>query len=505
MKKFLALLLTLMLLTAANTGLFAALAAGTDATSSATVQSGSSTDATSGATTKGGHGGPGDSSGTRPGKPDGQTPQGTPPAMPDGQTPPDGAAPDGMPGGQDAGSETLNGATVISGETQNLVDPTFASTAADENALLVTSGGSAVIEGGTFTKSGDTTSEDASNFYGRNAVLAVQSGSTATLKNVTLTSGAEGANAVFATGEGASITLSGVTIRTTGNSSRGLDATMGGTITADNVDIATTGAHCAPIATDRGEGTVTVTGGTLSSQGDGSPCIYSTGSITLSGVTGTATGSECAVVEGKNSITLSGSSLTGAGNNGVMLYQSTSGDASDGTAVFSCQDSTLTTTSQGAMFYITNTKAEADLTRTALNFTSGVLVNVAGNDGSRNWGQTGANGGQFTLSMNEETVSGDMLCDAISTLAVTLNATSWTGALDTANAAQSSSLTLSADSTWTLTADSHVDVLTDADTTFANIQSAGFTVYYDAANELNAALNGQTYTLPGGGTLAPEA
>ena len=105
-------------------------------------------------------------------------------------------------------------------------------------------------------------------------------------------------------------------IYTTAGSSRGLDATYGGTITASDVDIVTEGAHCAALATDRGEGTVTVTRGTLMTSGEGSPCVYSTGAIRAVDSRGAASNSEIAVVEGKNSIELQNAELTGSVKHG---------------------------------------------------------------------------------------------------------------------------------------------------------------------------------------------
>ena len=40
--------------------------------------------------------------------------------------------------------------------------------------------------------------------------------------------------------------------------------------------------------------------------GDGSPCLYSTGQITVSGLTGQANGAQAIVVEGKNHATVAG-------------------------------------------------------------------------------------------------------------------------------------------------------------------------------------------------------
>lgn len=89
-----------------------------------------------------------------------------------------------------------------------------------------------------------------------NAGVLVDSSSSATLKNMKITTSAKGANAVFSTGTDSKIYISDSEISTTKDSSRGLDATYGGYIETDNVKISTQGGSCASLATDRGEGTV---------------------------------------------------------------------------------------------------------------------------------------------------------------------------------------------------------------------------------------------------------
>lgn len=102
--------------------------------------------------------------------------------------------------------------------------------------------------------------------------------------------------------------------------------------------------HCAALETDRGNGTVNVTNGTMTTAGQGSPGIYSTGDIKVSDAKITATGAEGAVIEGKNSISLTNTTLSGAKLWGVMLYQSFSGDAEIGTSSFKMNDGSLTDT-----------------------------------------------------------------------------------------------------------------------------------------------------------------
>lgn len=65
------------------------------------------------------------------------------------------------------------------------------------------------------------------------------------------------------------------------------------------------------------------------------------------------------------------------------------------------------------------------------------------------------------------------------------------------------SLTLDKSSVWNVTADSYVTSLTDSDSTFSNIKSNGNTIYYDATNAANSALNGKTIYLSDGGKITP--
>lgn len=65
------------------------------------------------------------------------------------------------------------------------------------------------------------------------------------------------------------------------------------------------------------------------------------------------------------------------------------------------------------------------------------------------------------------------------------------------------SVALDSSSTWVVTGDTVVGNFTNADSSFANVQSAGFTVEYDSSAEGNTWLNGSTYELTGGGSLQP--
>ncbi len=391
-------------------------------------------------------------------------------------------------------------AVVTAENGSELSNMSYTSTAADESVLLAKDGASVRVKGGEFVKAGGDTSNDGqSNFYGLNAAVVAANGAKLDLQDISVKSSADGSNAVFATGEGTSISVKNIKIATTEDSSRGLDATYGGKITAENVAISTQGDHCAAFATDRGEGTIKVRSGTANTAGDGSPVIYSTGDISVDGIAGVATGSEIAVIEGKNSISIANSTLTGSGKQGIMLYQSMSGDANIGTSSLTVKDSTLTSLSDGPFFYITNTQSKIAISDTKLvHGASSVLIRASGNNSERGWGKAGANGGTLAFSAESQTLSGDIVCDSISSIALDFTKVSYTG---TINAAGVSTVNLSLDkkSSVTLTGDSYVNELVDANKKLKNIASNGHTLYYNKDASANSYLKGKTISLSGGG------
>ena len=101
-----------------------------------------------------------------------------------------------------------------------------------------------------------------------------------------ITSNATGANGVFSyggnggrnggQGDGTTVIIEDTEIITTGDGSGGIMTTGVGVTKAKNLSVCTSGRSSAPIRTDRGGGIVTVEGGSYTSNGLGSPVIYST-------------------------------------------------------------------------------------------------------------------------------------------------------------------------------------------------------------------------------------
>lgn len=402
--------------------------------------------------------------------PNGNPPSGTPNGIP--PTAMHNGAPNGMAPQIEVDPSTFKGTTIVT-ENKSIAHESMTNTTADQNAFIGKNKAVIDIENSVFDKMGDTTSDDNSNFRGQNAVVLGIDGSQINIKGSNITSNSKGSNAVFATGEGSVINVENTNIHTKSDSSRGLDATYKGTVNGKNLTITTEGAHSATLATDRGEGTITAEAAKLTTSGEGSPVIYSTGNIMVNNVNGIANNSEIGVVEGKNSITLTNSNVTGYKDNGFMLYQSFSGDAESGIARLKAENNTLTTHATGAFLYVNNTTAEVDLSNNAISMpNTSTLVKAAADS---RWGKTGENGGHLTLRTSNQELSGNIMADSISTIALDMtNGSSLVGAVNTDNTAKEVTVKLSKDSNWILTGDSYVKSLSNEDTTGSNIQLNGY-------------------------------
>lgn len=385
----------------------------------------------------------------------------------------------GQPGVGNKANVSHTGATEISSDAINNLQ-TYSSTEGSQNTLLVTNGTSK-ISNAKITKSGNSNDEN-SDFYGTNAAVLVKNG-TLNIDGGSVTTNGSHANGVFAYANG-TINLTNTNIKTTSNNSGAIMVTGGGKLNATNVTAETDGNSSAPIRSDRGGGTMIVNGGKYTANGIGSLVIYSTADVTVNNATLISTKSEGAVVEGKNSITLNNVNLTDTnttlnGNSetykNIFIYQSMSGDADEGTASFTTKDSTITT-NKGDIIFVTNTKATISLTNNKIinNDSTGAFLRIQ----SGKWGRSGSNGGDVTLNTNNQTINGDIFVDNISTLNMKLtNGSNYTGKINENNTAKNITLRLDSTSKITLTGDTYVTTLEDADSSYSNIKFNGYKLY----------------------------
>ena len=397
-----------------------------------------------------------------------------------------------QPGMNNNSNTTYSGVKEIT-KDETITSGEYKSSNADENAILVSGDVNASISNITVEKTGDSDGGDSTSFYGTNSAILAKGGATLTIKNATITTNATGANGVFSYGGSATtnnsssdnttINISDSTITTSKDNSGGIMTTGGGIMNATNLTINTAGTSSAAIRSDRGGGTVTVNKGTYKTTGKGSPTIYSTADITVKNATLIATASEGVVIEGKNSVTLENVELTDTNNtlNGqsttyknIFLYQSMSGDAADGEAIFTSKNSTITT-NKGDSFYVTNTTATINLENNKIvnNDSTGNFLRIQ----KDSWGKSGSNGGVVTLNLTNQNASGNIVVDSISRLTMKLSSSSsFKGTINNNNEGEVS-LTLDKSSSITLTGDTYIKSLTNLDSTNSNINLNGYKLY----------------------------
>ena len=375
--------------------------------------------------------------------------------------------PGGMPGGSSGEPDSYTAVYEYSKDTAE-TGSTYESTGADENAVLVTDGTVEISDAVITRDSDDSTGGDQSSFYGVGAAV-LTTGGTVIVSDSEITTDAAGGAGIFAYGDGTAY-VADTTIATEQNTSGGIHVAGGGTLYAWDLDVTTNGGSAAAIRSDRGSGTMVVDGGSYTSNGLGSPAIYSTADITVNDAELTATGSEAICIEGLNSIRLYDCDLSGAMLDqeqndctwNVIVYQSMSGDAEDGCGTFQMVGGSLTA-ENGGMFYTTNTESiflldDVDITMAE---DAEFFLKCTGNANQRGWGSTGANGADCNFTAIDQTMEGDIIWDSISELDFYMQGESTlTGAFINDESAAGNggdgyaSLYISADSTWIVTGDS---------------------------------------------------
>lgn len=417
----------------------------------------------------------------------------------------------GMGGGQSAPSsyEAVN----TYSEDTSISNESISSTGTDENAILVTNQANVSLDNVTIDRtSSDSTGGDSSSFYGVGAAVLATDG-TVNISNSTITTNASGGAGVFAYGDGVA-NVSDTTINTTQDTSGGIHVAGGGTLHATNLTVETNGGSAAAIRSDRGGGTMTVNGGSYTSNGSGSPAVYCTADIDIQNATLTATGSEAVCIEGLNSLKLTDCDLTGDMPENeqndctwtVILYQSMSGDSEVGNSTFNMTGGSLTS-KNGGLFYTTNTESTFYLSDVDITYSDSndFFLKCTGNSNARGWRQSGANGADCIFTADNQDMTGDVIWDSISDLDFDMvNGSTLIGAFvqDESNAGNGgngyANLTIDKTSTWIVTGDSTLSSLTnhgpieDADGKTVTIKDANGNVLVDGTSNYTITVDSYT-------------
>ncbi len=390
----------------------------------------------------------------------------------------------GMPGGGGS-SEPDSYDAVLDITTDTVIDgEAMESTNGDENIIHVYNGAAATITNSAFVNGGTGGGGDSASFYGVGATLFVSDGEMY-VDDVDIDSTVAGGAGVFAYADGVAY-VQNADIHTTQGSAGGLHVAGGGTLYAWDCNVETeAGMAAAAIRSDRGGGLMVIDGGRYVTDG-GTGAVYVTADISVHNAYLYTGGSEAVAIEGKNTIRLfdcelEGDMIANSINDNkvwnIIVYQSMSGDAENGTSHFEMVGGKLTTHA-GPILYNTNTSSY--ITLAGVDIVRGddttYFLQVTGNSSSRTWGKAGANGANCIFTAVGQVMPGDVVYDTISNLDLyVLEGSSLEGAVncdDSFNGGSSgdgiANVYIDKDSTWTVTGDSVITGTLYCEGTVAN-------------------------------------
>ena len=407
-------------------------------------------------------------------------------------------------GGQQSQAPDSYEAVTEYAEDTTKKNKTVSSEGTDENAIHAYNGAEVSLSKYNITRtSEDSQGGDNSSFYGVGAAV-LESDGTLYLNDSTIETDSKGAAGIFAYNDGTVYTAD-TEITTTEDTSGGIHVAGGGKLYAWDMDVETSGESSAAIRSDRGGGEMVVNGGTYTSNGTGSPAIYSTADIAVNKADLTANGSEAVCIEGLNSVHLFNSNLTGNMSDNeqndctwnVILYQSMSGDSEVGNSTFEMDGGTLTA-KNGGMFYTTNTESTITLSDVDITYAdeNDFFLKCTGNSNQRGWGTSGENGADCLFTAVKQDMEGDVVWDSISQLDFYMtDGSTLKGAVvdDESNAGNGGdgycNMYIEKGSTWTVTGDSTLTSLQNAGTIVdesgktVTIKGTDGTVYVEGDSE----------------------
>ena len=226
--------------------------------------------------------------------------------------------------------------------------------------------------------------------------------------------------------------------------------------------------------------------------------VYSTGNITVEDLSGATAESSGCVIDGSNSWTLVNPDISAAPTAYGVFESRGTGERESSAAICSVTSGSVSET-RGVVGLIFCSNADCDvyLDDVDIAIASGILANSSASD----WGTAGDNEGVLSAYLTDIDVTGDVYVDDISSAAIYLYSTTWSGGINADDTGGNATVYIDSSSIWTVTSNSYVTVISCEKSKCSNVYSDGYTVYYSSSS--NSWLDGETISLSGGGSLTP--
>lgn len=243
--------------------------------------------------------------------------------------------------------------------------------------------------------------------------------------------------------------------------------------------------------------------------GIGSATYYALGTIYADNVLSRSEQGPVVFMDGNQNATLINCDATAGLLGGVAIFGSSIRESGASLKLKNSKITTLGDTVPGLWFG--NTIVEVTISNTVLNVSSGVLIVANYSQITQDFDVYASYADNNDLqpaevfaTVTESDLVGDLVAYNNSYISWKLGSYStWTGAAYSGYGNAYFDVSLDESSKWSLTQTTTVQNLTDYDRGLTNIQSNGFTLYYNSSALLNQWLNGTTVSLEGGGFAKP--
>ncbi|PYI04690.1 hypothetical protein BO78DRAFT_431175 [Aspergillus sclerotiicarbonarius CBS 121057] len=398
--------------------------------------------------------------------------------------------------------EAITGAYAYSGETESISHETLTVSANDTSVLVITESSEVNVSYSTIVKHGYSSDLYQASFFGLNAAVNVANESVAYFDHVNVTVHNGAAN-VYSYGNNTYVSIADSTLYSSGPVSHGLYAAGYGTVVGKNLEPYSGAYRPSSFAGDSPQGYVYVYDSVAHTAGVGSAIIYGQGTVYAENIIGYAEKAPIAFLDTAQ-IDIHDSDLTAGLLAGAVIFSS--GTRGSGSEINFTNSRLTVLPDDAAALWFGNVIATSHLTSATINTTSGILVvanySQVTQDFSYFADSTAA--AEATITVSESDLAGDLVAYNGSRISWSLtDYSSWTGTAYSGYGTSCFAVSLDATSTWTLTNDTVVNNFTDSDTTLSNVDSAGYTLFYDSSASSNQWLNGTTKKISGGGYVKP--
>ncbi|KAH7114940.1 hypothetical protein B0J13DRAFT_655671 [Dactylonectria estremocensis] len=357
-------------------------------------------------------------------------------------------------------------------------------------------------------KTGYSSNLNEASFYGFNAAVNVANASTAYLHHVNITVHNGAAN-VYGYGSETEVHVNDAWLYSSGPVAHGLYASGNATIIGRNIKHYSGGTRSSAFSGDGPAGYIWVYDSTSHCAGRGSATYYALGTIYAENVISHSENGPVLFSDGAQSAELVNCDATAGLLGGVAMFSSSTRISG---AKLKLKDSKITTLGETIPgLWFGNLIASVEINNSQINHSSGVLVaanysqitqefdHYAGYEENSNLSPA-----KVTVKVVDSALDGDLVAYNGSSISFALTSySSWVGAAYSGYGKGIFNVALDKSSNWTLTKTTTVQNLTDSDTTFSNIHSNGFNLYYNSSAIKSRWLKGRTVKLNGGGSAKP--